>query len=101
MPQHLKRRLPQQVNTGSKDLHFIKFGCYHRKRLLDSVRCRNMAVRMQKKVESGNWHDQMKLFTIAHLSNWVGDTIAVDQSVQNFAPQEALNSRHFPLARRQ
>jgi len=27
----------------------------------------------------------MKLCTIAHLSNWIGDTIAVDQSVQNFA----------------
>jgi CheY-like chemotaxis protein len=27
----------------------------------------------------------MNLCTIAHLSNWIGDTIAVDQSVQNFA----------------
>jgi DNA-binding NarL/FixJ family response regulator len=27
----------------------------------------------------------MNLFTIAHLPNWIGDTIAVGQSVQNFA----------------
>jgi DNA-binding NarL/FixJ family response regulator len=32
----------------------------------------------------------MKLCTIAHLSNWDGDTIAVDQSVQNFAPPGGL-----------
>jgi DNA-binding NarL/FixJ family response regulator len=28
----------------------------------------------------------MKLFTIAHLSKWIDDSIAVDQSVQDFAP---------------
>jgi DNA-binding NarL/FixJ family response regulator len=30
------------------------------------------------------------VFTIAHLSNWVGDTIAVDQSVQNSPTQQAI-----------
>jgi DNA-binding NarL/FixJ family response regulator len=28
----------------------------------------------------------MNLFKIAHLSNWIDDSMAVDQSVQNFAP---------------
>jgi DNA-binding NarL/FixJ family response regulator len=32
----------------------------------------------------------MSLFTIAHLSNWIDDSIAVDQSVQNFAPPGGL-----------
>jgi putative transposase len=44
MPQHLKRR------TGRNDLHFITFCCYHRKRLLDSVHCRNLAVRILDEV---------------------------------------------------
>jgi hypothetical protein len=42
MPQYLKRRLPRQVNTGRNDRHFITFCYYHRKRLLDSVRCRRL-----------------------------------------------------------
>jgi hypothetical protein len=35
----------------SQYLHFITFCCYHRKRMLDSARCREMAVRIQEKVE--------------------------------------------------
>ena len=46
MPQHLKRR------TGRNDLHFITFCCYHRKRLLDSVRCRDMAARILDEVRA-------------------------------------------------
>jgi DNA-binding NarL/FixJ family response regulator len=30
------------------------------------------------------------VFTIAHLSNWIDDTIAVDQSVQNSPTQQAI-----------
>jgi hypothetical protein len=57
MPQDLKRRpprrvnLPRQVNIRRNDLHFITFCCYHDKRLLDLVQCRNMVVRLQEKVE--------------------------------------------------
>ena len=46
MPQGLKRR------TGRNDLHFITFCCYHRKRLLDSVGCRDMAARILDEVRA-------------------------------------------------
>jgi putative transposase len=40
MPHHLKRRV------GRGDLHFITFTCYQRRRLLNSVRTRNLAVKI-------------------------------------------------------
>ena len=40
MPHNLKRRI------GRGDLHFITFTCYQRRRLLDSARARNLAVKI-------------------------------------------------------
>ena len=40
MPKNLKRI------TGRGDLHFITFCCYHRRRLLESVRSKNLAIRI-------------------------------------------------------
>ena len=40
MPKNLKRI------TGRNDLHFITFCCYQRRRLLDSVRSRNLVIRI-------------------------------------------------------
>jgi len=40
MPKNLKRI------TGRNNLHFITFCCYQRRRLLDSVRSRNLVIRI-------------------------------------------------------
>ena len=40
MPKNLKRV------TGRGDLHFITFCCYHRRRLLESVRSKNLVIRI-------------------------------------------------------
>jgi len=44
MPKNLKRY------TGRQDLHFITFCCHHRKRLLESVRSRNLVIRILDEV---------------------------------------------------
>jgi len=46
MPKNLKRY------TGRNDLHFITFCCYHRRRLLDSVRSRNLVTRILGEVRA-------------------------------------------------
>ena len=46
MPKNLKRY------TGRNDLHFITFCCYHRKRLLQSVRSRNFLVQILGEVRA-------------------------------------------------
>jgi putative transposase len=46
MPKNLKRY------TGRNDLHFITFCCYHRKRLLDSVKSRNLVIRVLAEVRA-------------------------------------------------
>jgi putative transposase len=40
MPKNLKRI------TGRGDLHFITFCCYHRRRLLESDRSKNLVIRI-------------------------------------------------------
>src|SRR6266436_6559933 len=46
MPKNLKRY------TGRKDLHFITFCCYHRRRLLESVRSRNLVIQILDEVRA-------------------------------------------------
>jgi putative transposase len=46
MPKNLKRY------TGRNDLHFITFCCYHRKRLLESARSRNLVIRVLGEVHA-------------------------------------------------
>jgi len=46
MPKNLKRF------TGRNDLHFITFCCYQRRRLLDSVRSRNLVIRILGEVRA-------------------------------------------------
>jgi len=46
MPKDLKRRI------GQGDLHFITFTCYQRRALLESVRARNLAVRILGEVRA-------------------------------------------------
>jgi len=46
MPKNLKRY------TGRKDLHFISFCCYHRRRLLESVRSRNLVIQILDEVRA-------------------------------------------------
>ena len=46
MPKNLKRI------TGRHDLHFITFCCYHRRRLLESVRSKNLVIRILSEVRA-------------------------------------------------